>query len=67
MAKLTKKQIKEYLQNPDFCPFCKSDDITRIDELEAGFNQAWSNISCNKCEKEWIEIFTMTDIEEIKK
>ena len=66
MKNLTKKQIKEYLSNPDFCPFCKSDDITRIDEFEADFNQAWSNIACNKCGKEWTEIFTMTDVELIQ-
>ena len=66
MEKLTKKQIKEYLKNPNVCLFCKSDDIIGVEQMDADFNQAWRNIICNKCGKEWTEIFTMTDVEIIK-
>lgn len=66
MKNLTKKQIKEYLKNPEQCPHCGSDQIVRTDQMEAGFNQAWSNIACNSCGKEWTEIFTMTDVETIQ-
>jgi len=37
MAKLTKKMIKNYVENPNICPFCKSINIS-ADNFEAGYN-----------------------------
>ena len=61
--KFTKAQKKKYIENPNICPYCKSEDISG-ENFEAGYNQAWREIECNSCGKEWMEIFTMTDIEE---
>ena len=55
--------IKHYLNNPDNCPFCDSSDITAGDADFSSIN-AWRNIKCNSCNKEWTEEFTITAIEE---
>jgi len=64
MDKFTKKQKKEYLKDPHHCPYCKSDNIS-AGELEADGFQAWSNVVCNNCKKEWTDIYTLTDVEEL--
>lgn len=51
--KITKKIIKEYLKNPDDCPFCnnknglglKADNSNIIPETEV----LWRNVSCKDC------------------
>ena len=65
MDKLTITQKEQYLKNTFNCPFCNSADIRGI-EFDADFNQAWRKIKCYSCGKKWHEIFTITDIEEIK-
>ena len=57
------KNLKEYLKDPDKCPFCDSENITGGDTDFSCIN-AWRNIKCNSCLKEWIEEFTITNIEE---
>ena len=65
MKKLTEKQKDTYLKNPVLCPYCKRHNITGID-IDYGYNEVWRTITCNSCKKSWIEIFTITDIEEAK-
>jgi formate dehydrogenase maturation protein FdhE len=56
------KNLKEYLKYPDKCPFCDSENTTGGDIDFSGIN-AWRNIKCNSCLKEWTEEFTITNIE----
>ena len=59
----TKEKKKEYLQNPNKCPYCGSNDISS-GHLEADYNMAWSTVICDSCGKEWRDLYTLTDIEE---
>ena len=65
MKNLTTKSKEKYLKDTFKCPFCKSANIMG-EHFEADYNQAWRTILCGRCGKRWNEIFTMTDIEEIK-
>lgn len=54
-----------YLANPNLCPYCESEDISG-ELFESTDNQTWRRVTCDSCGKMWQEIFTLTDIEEIK-
>ena len=53
---------KKYIVNPDNCPYCGGG--VSGENFEASFNQVWRRVVCNVCPREWIEIFTLTDIKE---
>ena len=55
--------LKEYLNNPDQCPYCDSDDVGAEDG-EFMYINGWRNVYCHSCGKHWIEEFTITRIEE---
>ena len=59
---LTEQEVKEYIEYPNTCPFCKSEnlDADPIDVYET--NTASRNVSCEDCGEEWVEEFTMTNI-----
>jgi transcription elongation factor Elf1 len=58
---MIKKTQKQYLENPNRCPFCNSTNI------EAGH---WNGetmaveVICNTCEKQWYEFYKLTGYEE---
>lgn len=60
---LTAEQKQEYIENPNHCPYCKSEDLTIISK-DSDYNQAWYGVQCEDCEKTWKDIYTLTDIEE---
>ena len=66
MSNLTEEQKQEYI-NTSFtkCPFCKSDQ-TEGSSINIDSNSAWQKITCLHCDKQWNDIYTLTDIEEIK-
>ncbi len=47
------------------CPYCGSDAIVS-GAIDYGHNQIWQQVTCNDCEKEWTDIYTLTDVEEIE-
>jgi len=53
--------IEEYLKMPNTCLYCGSKNTTGSD---TGFSyiNAWRNVICNECHKEWTEEFTITSI-----
>ena len=62
---LTKNQVAAYLEDPECCPFCKSD------ELKAGYTDysglfASRYVSCNNCKENFFENFRMTDISQLE-
>jgi len=59
------KTLKEYLKKPDNCPFCDHDVVIGHD-FDACDIQAWRKIECERCRKQWVETFTLTNIEEVK-
>jgi hypothetical protein len=55
---------KEYLKNPNHCPFCGSDNIT-AKHFDAGdYDIAYRDISClnPECRIEWTEQFMLMSI-----
>jgi predicted Zn-ribbon and HTH transcriptional regulator len=61
-APLTKKQVREYLKNPNRCPYCGSYQINS-DKLDAdGFNTATANVDCDKCKNQWVDIYEIVNV-----
>lgn len=60
MSKFDKLR-KMYLDNPNVCPFCGSSDIT-AEHAEFEWNSGSRPVACNKCNKEWVEEFTLTNV-----
>jgi len=40
------------------CPWCKSDDIGG-GHIQVDGKTCWQNIMCNKCNKEWKDIYNL--------
>jgi transcriptional regulator NrdR family protein len=59
---MTDKQKQEYVNSPDHCPYCNSEDIT-VSDYDFEGSQVWSKVSCLNCKKEWKDIYTLTTIE----
>ena len=61
---MTPEQKRNYLTSPDNCPFCGSGDITgRCFSYEDPSAQI---IDCEGCGKSWMDIYTLTDVEEVE-
>ena len=60
--KLTVDQKDTYVGNGgDCCPHCQSNDLDGTGvHIDSG--TAWQNISCNECNAEWQDIYSLTDI-----
>lgn len=63
MKKLTQEKIKNYLIEPNNCPYCNSTNLI-ADYFETETSSM--KIECIKCNKKWNEIFELKTIEEIK-
>ena len=50
--------------NPNLCPNCGSEDSTGH---QASFdsNYAWRSITCDTCDAEWRDLYTLTGYEAI--
>jgi transposase-like protein len=55
------KLRKEYLKNPNVCPFCGSTNITD-EHAEFDGNSASRPVACEECNKEWVEELTLTHV-----
>ena len=59
-----KKRKEEYLACSGLhCPWCKSTDISS-DIVEIDLEGGYANCKCNRCEKEWRDIYKLIDMEE---
>ena len=59
-----------YVKNPNFCPFCKSDEIDAHQmvkgyDAESSANYAWCPVTCDTCETEWHDIYELVGYEEV--
>lgn len=58
---LKEQKIKEYIDYPYHCPFCKSENID-----SEGFNEeesvAFRAFTCDKCKRTWDEIWHLVGI-----
>lgn len=62
-SKLTEKQKKEYLKNPNLCPFCKSENIHIEDRNFVDGNYMFQKIWCSACDRNYSETYRLTDVE----
>jgi transposase-like protein len=61
---LTENQKKNYIQDSgNYCPHCGSENMEHSSGFESDYNQAWVSVICRNCEKEWMDIYTLTDVE----
>ena len=65
---LTKDQIAEYLNNGGaVCPYCGNNAVVASGETKAVGIEARQQIVCFKCNKEWVDVYKLTGIEEVEK
>ena len=60
---LTKEQEQKYIDHGGvICPYCLSTDITS-GHIESDAAIAWAKVSCNCCDKQWQDLYTLTGID----
>lgn len=64
LNKLTAAQKRKYLRRGECCPYCKSESITG-ESLDIEGKHASQKVSCQDCEREWLDIYRLADVEEI--
>ena len=57
------QQKKEYLEHPNTCPYCESEDISG-GVMQVDGTGAWQTIECRGCFKKWTDIYKLVDVEE---
>ena len=63
---LTPEQKENYLKNPNHCPKCDSENIN-CGSFNADCDYAWQGITCEDCQFEWDDVYTLTSIDEVIK
>lgn len=64
MSTLTESQKKEYIDRGGLrCPYCQSKETGNCGSVSWD-EQPSVEVKCDTCEKTWIDIFTLTDIQE---
>lgn len=63
-VKLTKKEEKEYLRNPQLCPICGSANIGS-QEPDVHSHHVFVNAYCKGCKSEWVDTYTLTEISDV--
>ena len=56
-----KSTIREYIDAPGFCPFCKSENISGSN-IEIDANSAWQDVGCDDCNKDWRDIYRLVAV-----
>jgi len=57
------KKLKEkYLNAPNHCPFCDSDELDSEGPHFHDENQIRVLVSCDNCEASWFDIFTLISV-----
>lgn len=66
LAKLTKKQIREYVKSGGVkCPYCNSEGISAGNLLLDDNDICMSNVQCLNCKKSWREVYSLFTIVEL--
>ena len=66
---ITKEQKEYYLNHGGrICPFCKSHKcIETISSSETCGNQIIQEVKCPHCGIRWVDVYTLSDIENVEK
>ena len=46
------------------CPFCNSDQIEGAGSFEYESGSIWQYVRCLACDREWTDVYTLTDVED---
>jgi transcription elongation factor Elf1 len=57
---------RKYLVDPYHCPFCGVHGKLESTYTEAAMGQAFCRVICNGCQRSFMEIYSLTDIEMIE-
>jgi len=57
-----REMFLKYLQVDVACPWCTSDKIVAVTNLEGDTNIAWRTIVCETCRAEWQDEYRLDDI-----
>ena len=66
LKRLTAARKRSYLQRGGCCPYCRSESISG-ESVDIDSNRAFQEVSCSECGRSWLDIYRLTDVEEIKK
>lgn len=64
--KLTDLMIENYLDDPNCCPCCGSEDIRSVGEEDWTTDAASREIACNMCKARWYEHFKLVTISDLE-
>ena len=56
------EQKADYLNNPNECPYCGSTDLEG-DSFDSDDNTVSQEITCNRCYKDWTDVYHLVDVE----
>lgn len=61
----TEQQVKTYFKfKGNYCPECGSLDIEGR-AFNADSLSAWQDITCNQCDTEWRDLYTLTGVDKL--
>jgi len=61
-VEITEEIQKKYLESPNHCPFCGTNEID-ADRPEVVGNIIVVNVECSKCHMIWTDIYTLQGID----
>lgn len=65
--KITEQQQKDYLDNPYYCPVCRSNHISvNHDSEDWSDEDAWRSVFCRDCNHQWVECFKLWCIDNLE-
>ena len=64
--KLTAKQKREYIANPNYCPYCHEEDLD-IYNKDTDENYIRHHVQCTNCKQAWVETYILTSVQASRK
>jgi transcription elongation factor Elf1 len=64
ITKITAKQKRDYLDEPNVCPHCNSINISG-DEVNVDYGIAWQIVGCAECGESWKDTYKLINVEAI--
>jgi len=60
---LREEKKQEYLQDPNHCPFCGSENIRADNFEDEGLSVGFRPVFCRDCDKQWDEVWHLVAID----
>ena len=57
-----KERVEEYLSCDSFCPWCGSENIRVVSQMEVDVTIAWRSVKCDDCGREWQDEYSLIGI-----